>query len=187
MSFKIQGIDHHHHHHNLHPQNQGDDDHDHEGSSSIGGGSKSYDCVFCQRGFTTAQALGGHMNIHRKDRSLSTPKLPISPNPPTNYKLPTTISSKQVGLEEEEEDYNIDDHQVNYAPNTRLFSSSPPKGYFGFPHSLDGPLRFGGQSNWFGSGSQGDHLSSGKRVRNHHHGQEEEELDLELRLGHYPW
>ncbi|KQK23640.1 uncharacterized protein LOC104582432 [Brachypodium distachyon] len=27
-----------------------------------------YDCVFCKRGFTTAQALGGHMNVHRRDR-----------------------------------------------------------------------------------------------------------------------
>ncbi|KAI4963123.1 hypothetical protein ZWY2020_058225 [Hordeum vulgare] len=28
-----------------------------------------YGCVFCKRGFTTAQALGGHMNIHRRDRA----------------------------------------------------------------------------------------------------------------------
>uniref|UniRef100_A0A0D3GQ33 C2H2-type domain-containing protein n=1 Tax=Oryza barthii TaxID=65489 RepID=A0A0D3GQ33_9ORYZ len=28
-----------------------------------------YECTFCKRGFTNAQALGGHMNIHRKDRS----------------------------------------------------------------------------------------------------------------------
>ncbi|KAL0390931.1 UNVERIFIED_CONTAM: Transcriptional regulator TAC1 [Sesamum calycinum] len=27
-----------------------------------------YECVFCKRGFNTAQALGGHMNIHRRDR-----------------------------------------------------------------------------------------------------------------------
>ncbi|KAF0913770.1 hypothetical protein E2562_024635 [Oryza meyeriana var. granulata] len=27
-----------------------------------------YECVFCKRGFTTAQALGGHMNIHRRHR-----------------------------------------------------------------------------------------------------------------------
>ncbi|KAM7256813.1 hypothetical protein ACFE04_012554 [Oxalis oulophora] len=28
-----------------------------------------YECIFCKRGFTNAQALGGHMNIHRKDRA----------------------------------------------------------------------------------------------------------------------
>ncbi|XP_020679817.1 transcriptional regulator TAC1-like [Dendrobium catenatum] len=30
---------------------------------------RSYLCIFCKRGFCTAQALGGHMNIHRKDRA----------------------------------------------------------------------------------------------------------------------
>ncbi|TYI44756.1 hypothetical protein ES332_A01G260400v1 [Gossypium tomentosum] len=31
--------------------------------------SKSYTCSFCKKGFSNAQALGGHMNIHRKDRA----------------------------------------------------------------------------------------------------------------------
>ncbi|KAG8370362.1 hypothetical protein BUALT_Bualt14G0109000 [Buddleja alternifolia] len=30
---------------------------------------RSYECTFCKRGFTNAQALGGHMNIHRKDKA----------------------------------------------------------------------------------------------------------------------
>ena len=30
---------------------------------------KSYSCSFCKRGFSNAQALGGHMNIHRRDRA----------------------------------------------------------------------------------------------------------------------
>ncbi|XP_057798039.1 zinc finger protein 10-like [Salvia miltiorrhiza] len=34
---------------------------------------RSYECVFCKRGFNTAQALGGHMNIHRKDRARNKP------------------------------------------------------------------------------------------------------------------
>ncbi|KAK3003083.1 hypothetical protein RJ639_019083 [Escallonia herrerae] len=29
---------------------------------------RSYECIFCKRGFSNAQALGGHMNIHRKDK-----------------------------------------------------------------------------------------------------------------------
>ncbi|KAG5092120.1 hypothetical protein AAZX31_18G169100 [Glycine max] len=33
------------------------------------GQGKSYSCYFCKRGFSNAQALGGHMNIHRKDRA----------------------------------------------------------------------------------------------------------------------
>ncbi|KAJ4885936.1 Transcriptional regulator TAC1 [Raphanus sativus] len=31
--------------------------------------SRSYICSFCVRGFSNAQALGGHMNIHRRDRA----------------------------------------------------------------------------------------------------------------------
>ncbi|KAL2934369.1 Transcriptional regulator TAC1 [Bienertia sinuspersici] len=30
---------------------------------------RSYTCNFCKKGFSNAQALGGHMNIHRKDRA----------------------------------------------------------------------------------------------------------------------
>ncbi|KAM0026030.1 putative transcription factor C2H2 family [Helianthus debilis subsp. tardiflorus] len=39
---------------------------------------RSYECNFCKRGFTNAQALGGHMNIHRKDKT----KLKHTTTPP---------------------------------------------------------------------------------------------------------
>ncbi|CAI8612703.1 unnamed protein product [Vicia faba] len=40
-------------------------------SDDIGGPTqaRSYSCTFCKRGFSNAQALGGHMNIHRRDRA----------------------------------------------------------------------------------------------------------------------
>ncbi|KGN65749.1 transcriptional regulator TAC1 [Cucumis sativus] len=46
---------------------------------------RSYECNFCKRGFTNAQALGGHMNIHRKEKaklkqSITTSSLSSSPN-----------------------------------------------------------------------------------------------------------
>ncbi|KAL2940574.1 putative transcriptional regulator RABBIT EARS [Bienertia sinuspersici] len=31
---------------------------------------RSYSCSFCKRKFRSAQALGGHMNVHRRDRAL---------------------------------------------------------------------------------------------------------------------
>ncbi|CAN6382188.1 unnamed protein product [Urochloa humidicola] len=31
---------------------------------------RSYSCTFCRREFRSAQALGGHMNVHRRDRAL---------------------------------------------------------------------------------------------------------------------
>ncbi|KAK1438446.1 hypothetical protein QVD17_04255 [Tagetes erecta] len=30
---------------------------------------RSYTCTFCRREFRSAQALGGHMNVHRRDRA----------------------------------------------------------------------------------------------------------------------
>ncbi|KAI3811566.1 hypothetical protein L1987_21291 [Smallanthus sonchifolius] len=42
---------------------------------------KSYECNFCKRGFTNAQALGGHMNIHRKDKNKSKHSTTTPPNP----------------------------------------------------------------------------------------------------------
>ncbi|OEL24810.1 hypothetical protein BAE44_0014173 [Dichanthelium oligosanthes] len=30
---------------------------------------RSYTCAFCRREFRSAQALGGHMNVHRRDRA----------------------------------------------------------------------------------------------------------------------
>lgn len=39
-----------------------------------------YECMFCKRGFSTAQALGGHMNIHRRDRARIRQQTPPSPS-----------------------------------------------------------------------------------------------------------
>ncbi|KAL5561848.1 hypothetical protein UlMin_031595 [Ulmus minor] len=47
-------------------------------SSDQSDGGRCYECVFCKRGFTTAQALGGHMNIHRKERAKTSGKPNIS-------------------------------------------------------------------------------------------------------------
>ncbi|KAH7841962.1 hypothetical protein Vadar_014490 [Vaccinium darrowii] len=58
---------------------------------------RSYTCAFCKREFRSAQALGGHMNVHRRDRARlrqSPPRngdddypflnLNLSPNPNPN-------------------------------------------------------------------------------------------------------
>ncbi|KAG0487830.1 hypothetical protein HPP92_006641 [Vanilla planifolia] len=52
-------------------QSQGSNAGDEDGGSPRSGAdhARSYDCSFCKRGFSNAQALGGHMNIHRRDRA----------------------------------------------------------------------------------------------------------------------
>ncbi|KAK4425533.1 Transcriptional regulator TAC1 [Sesamum alatum] len=74
---------------------------------------RSYECTFCKRGFTNAQALGGHMNIHRKDKA----------------------KAKQKNLDHQEPSnfHNIK-HNENY-PNLRYFPQTDHQhhrtGYYG--------------------------------------------------------
>ena len=43
---------------------------------------RSYTCTFCRREFRSAQALGGHMNVHRRDRARlrQTPQVSADPS-----------------------------------------------------------------------------------------------------------
>lgn len=45
---------------------------------------RSYTCSFCKREFRSAQALGGHMNVHRRDRARLRQSSPPNPTPTTN-------------------------------------------------------------------------------------------------------
>ncbi|EYU32971.1 hypothetical protein ABFS82_07G043300 [Erythranthe guttata] len=67
---------------------------DHRPENSTGdsaGVGRSYECTFCKRGFTNAQALGGHMNIHRRDKAKAKQKNrddEITSNTPSNVSKP---------------------------------------------------------------------------------------------------
>ncbi|KAF8394308.1 hypothetical protein HHK36_020515 [Tetracentron sinense] len=63
---------------------------------------RSYRCSFCKREFRSAQALGGHMNVHRRDRARlrqSPPwdgqclNLNLDPNPNPNLNVSSPSSS----------------------------------------------------------------------------------------------
>ncbi|KAE8733023.1 Plastid transcriptionally active 16 [Hibiscus syriacus] len=56
-------------------------------------GARSYDCTFCKRGFSNAQALGGHMNIHRRHKA----KLK-QPSPTHENALQSSDISKTIPL-----------------------------------------------------------------------------------------
>ncbi|CAI0418550.1 unnamed protein product [Linum tenue] len=53
---------------------------------------RSYTCTFCRREFRSAQALGGHMNVHRRDRA----KLHHHQPPPPPPQNPTNASSSST-------------------------------------------------------------------------------------------
>ncbi|XVE65887.1 hypothetical protein DITRI_Ditri08aG0035500 [Diplodiscus trichospermus] len=64
---------------------------------------RSYTCSFCKREFRSAQALGGHMNVHRRDRARlrqspprdhgQPPFLNLNLNPNPNFSSSSLVSS----------------------------------------------------------------------------------------------
>ncbi|KAJ0989959.1 hypothetical protein J5N97_008315 [Dioscorea zingiberensis] len=60
---------------------------------------RSYTCTFCRREFRSAQALGGHMNVHRRDRArlrqsphASEPSSSMTLFPPTMFQSPEYVA-----------------------------------------------------------------------------------------------
>ncbi|KAG1354894.1 transcriptional regulator TAC1 [Cocos nucifera] len=152
-----------------------------------------YECMFCKRGFTTAQALGGHMNIHRKDRARM-----------QHGQMASSASGKAE--EDSSEGYGYNKPYPN--PHRTIYPrvSESLKNYnLYFPASSSGgrdtrvagdddmgPQRRGelslfGQELQLGLGTHFDHESSAvSEEEKAKDGDDEEELDLELRLGHQP-
>lgn len=83
-------------------------------SRSLGGciwPPRSYSCSFCMREFRSAQALGGHMNVHRRDRARLKQCL-INPNTP------------QLLSHHHNHDSNISLHNYNLDPDHCSFPSN---------------------------------------------------------------
>ncbi|KAG6547492.1 hypothetical protein Mapa_010940 [Marchantia paleacea] len=64
---------------------------------------RSYTCSFCQREFRTAQALGGHMNVHRRERAEANElalqhqhQQTVAPAPPPPLPLPLPLPPAAV-------------------------------------------------------------------------------------------
>ncbi|XP_008794311.1 transcriptional regulator SUPERMAN-like [Phoenix dactylifera] len=149
-----------------------------------------YECMFCKRGFTTAQALGGHMNIHRKDRA--------------RMQHGRMVSSVSGQAEENSEGYG---YNIPYSYHHQAYSqvSESLKNYsLCFPASSSGgrDSRVSRDDDMgsrrqrelirFGQGLQlglGMHFGGSSAVYEEEKGKDvdgEGELDLELRLGHQP-
>jgi hypothetical protein len=167
------------------------------------GKKRSYECTFCKRGFTNAQALGGHMNIHRKDRSKASKKLNFSSSSQIANKFFTNNEDVAFPYANSEQpmSQNYDgmyfQHQY-FPPNNYLVGNNyQPSNVHGFGYE------YPRSSNWsnlhLNQELQGPNLSlqigsSQHYVDNTHHqriirrgnDEEENEVDLELRLGHDP-
>ncbi|GFP96809.1 transcriptional regulator tac1 [Phtheirospermum japonicum] len=145
--------------------------HSNEENSDLGVG-RLYECVFCRRGFNTAQALGGHMNIHRKDNRAGNNK-------------PNHNASKKVLLGQV--NYH---HQTNDGP--RLYqqmiipgaysSSSSSSSYNGYNMNYGQSANNHREPLMISPGDWPMGLGLGLECPPLINGQEE--LDLELRLGY---
>ncbi|XVE77895.1 hypothetical protein DITRI_Ditri13aG0100600 [Diplodiscus trichospermus] len=162
-----------------------------EQSNDDMGTGRSYECVFCKRGFTTAQALGGHMNIHRRDRAKSRPS-----------SVPTKVDDESYASLRSNSHRPIQTYQPHYSMAPEVHASCQaffPASGWGFrrPHTHQGDELFVDNShhlNPFGEEDWSRRLSlqiGPSHVDDHENkktdgSSQEDELDLELRLGHDP-
>lgn len=143
---------------------------------------RSYECTFCKRGFTNAQALGGHMNIHRKHKAKlkqstttqtsasASSSLPwiISPTPAEGHGRSGGGENTNLIISEE----TLIGHEVRQLP---LFVENPSNimdKKLEIHQDLPGP----------------EVVTSDRMIRpsSFQHGSRVSELDLELRLGPEP-
>ncbi|KAL7113062.1 hypothetical protein ACP275_04G039900 [Erythranthe tilingii] len=162
----------------------------------LAGVGRSYECVFCKRGFNTAQALGGHMNIHRKHRPSSSSKTCTTNNNHYNYKPSTATSSNQ---RERQMLYNAGPRlyqQINVSPSSaNHFVASHHHHHHQQPSFYNNEYRQPSDrsivvpaDNWrlrlsleFSPMNIVEEDKNKQEVMNQ---KEEEQLDLELRLGY---
>ncbi|XXG84957.1 hypothetical protein AAC387_Pa11g0152 [Persea americana] len=142
-----------------------------------------YECTFCKRGFSTAQALGGHMNIHRRDRArMRQPSLPSVPNKPVN-EPPVPNSGFSPPQLPNYPFFPSLNYQHAYLP-TSTSSSRHAQSFHGDDLSarVPPPPR---QLSLFGE-DWNPGPSARARNREEKKEEDESELDLELRLGPEP-
>ncbi|KAA8518939.1 hypothetical protein F0562_016287 [Nyssa sinensis] len=147
---------------------------------------KSYTCSFCKRGFSNAQALGGHMNIHRKDRA----RLKESSN---ETLLPDHDVAKKNPSDIDHPDHDqvsVDDNSLQLKSSDEEKSCSPREdGAISRSKDCAGELL---QLPLFVEmPSTGHDLDASSRVEGHVEkslrlSSSQMELDLELRLGPEP-
>lgn len=155
---------------------------------------RSYDCTFCKRGFSNAQALGGHMNLHRKDRaklkqpfidnqemitsevgflrqSSSSLRQELEQLTDDHEKRPPSGLSGFLPRDHEDQIFKGQDSHKICPRQLQLFDDSPSNRV---ELSVSNPQRT--TMEWKTKlGLEGDESSTGKEL-----------LDLELRLGHEP-
>ena len=154
---------------------------------------RSYECSFCKRGFTNAQALGGHMNIHRKDRANRTKDKQLASFSSVSSKASDEIKNPRCMVPNSSEPtkyYLVSEAQGNYGMFFQQQGSSPSEPH-SYKHGSHDSLVPRSQSLSLSDelwdtniglqiGSSNIQDNRGNRRVSH----DDDEIDLELRLGH---
>ncbi|OVA01272.1 zinc finger protein [Macleaya cordata] len=172
---------------------------------------RSYTCTFCRREFRSAQALGGHMNVHRRDRARLRQSPPISADPsssstssstlifPTQeflaangglclfYPLSTSPASSVFTSTSINGCMELSPSTLlpmsNYATNNLISSSSyPPVSFSGVTSTIE-PSAAAASINSEKDDEKNNNNIQLQYFNNKNNMQFVEELDLELRLG----
>lgn len=158
---------------------------------------RSYTCTFCRREFRSAQALGGHMNVHRRDRARlhqNQPPLNSSSHHPSSQFIhipPQELVNAGLCLFYNSPNPNISSFNGSNGefPSTLLsISSSYPTHNLMMQTCSPTPFHFQANSarnfinNSISSFSNKPAICTSIDDKGH----EIEELDLELRLGNKP-
>ncbi|XVF76667.1 hypothetical protein PTKIN_Ptkin13bG0285200 [Pterospermum kingtungense] len=141
----------------------------------VSGQAKSYTCSFCRKGFANAQALGGHMNIHRKDRAKLRESSEENTVPLDIMKMTTTTNPS---------DHDVGQSQVSgiILDSSEEKSSSPRKRPCKVSKEDDGASASVSPS----PRSKDANIEEVKQLSLFVEGSSQMELDLELRLGTEP-
>ncbi|KAK4802487.1 hypothetical protein SAY86_000690 [Trapa natans] len=145
---------------------------------------RSYTCSFCKREFQSAQALGGHMNVHRRDRVTKRLHHSLLPLPTATAAIPSyssPSSSSMLSFERELGNFNGELCPLYQLPTQP--ESSIPSNWIPTTTSYDLLSKAGVSSTKSINNSVGTGNGDGSWKTN----SDAEDLDLELRLGHKPF
>ncbi|KAK8674460.1 hypothetical protein V6N13_112751 [Hibiscus sabdariffa] len=128
---------------------------------------KYYSCSFCKREFRSAQALGGHMNVHRKDRA----RLRLLSSWVLESQNPNPISSSPPDFMSSRSAYP---HHSLLSPLYNTTTPTPSSSVLTYGENRRKPL----------NNQLGELASLKMHAQNLELQGSDEVLDLELRLGH---
>ncbi|XP_027367903.1 zinc finger protein 10-like [Abrus precatorius] len=174
-----------------------------EQNDDMVGTGRSYECVFCKRGFTTAQALGGHMNIHRKDRAnKAKPNFPPSSSSKVDENSyadlgfysainPTHLAKGNYysAAPDREVDTNYNYYHQIYLPSHTCGARPSHVQYsevLCVENQREPEFLFGQDWRQRGLSLYTNPLCVHENKDKIENNSEEDDLDLELRLGHHP-